>query len=52
MNLDRVMCKFEDSGLTLNYDKCVIGTTSMTYMGEVLALLERGYGYQTKGWKP
>jgi len=22
MNLDRVMLKFENSGLTLNYDKC------------------------------
>ena len=35
-NLDRVMQKFEENGLTLNYDKCVIGAESMTYMGEVL----------------
>ena len=35
MNLDRVMLKFEKSGSILNYDKCVIGANSMTYMGEV-----------------
>ena len=35
-NLERVMRKFEENGLTLNYDKCVISATSMTYMGEVL----------------
>ena len=35
-NLDRVMRKFEENGLTLNYDKCVIGADSMVYMGEVL----------------
>ena len=36
MSLDRVMLKFEKSGLTLNYYKCVTGATGMTYMGEVL----------------
>ena len=35
-NLDRVMHKFEENGLTLNYEKCVIGAKSMVYMGEVL----------------
>ena len=35
-NLDRVMRKFEENGLTLNYEKCVIGAKSMVYMGEVL----------------
>lgn len=35
-NLERVMRKFEENGLTLNYDKCVISATSMTYMGELL----------------
>ena len=35
-NLDKVMCKFEEHGLTLNYEKCVIGAKSMEYMGEVL----------------
>ena len=35
-NLERVMRKFEENGLTLNYDKCVIGTDSMIYMGELL----------------
>ena len=35
-NLDRVMRKFEENVLTLNYDKCVIGADSMVYMGEVL----------------
>ena len=27
-NLDRVMCKLEESGLTLNYDKCDIGVSA------------------------
>ena len=35
-NLNRVIYKFEENGLTLNYDKCVIGAKSMIYMGEVL----------------
>ena len=35
-NLDKVMRKFEEHGLTLNYEKCVIGAKSMQYMGEVL----------------
>ena len=35
-NLDKVMRKFEEHGLTLNYEKCVIGAKSMEYMGEVL----------------
>ena len=35
-NLDKVMHKFEEHGLTLNYEKCVIGAKSMEYMGEVL----------------
>jgi len=30
------MRKFEEHGLTLNYEKCVIGAKSMEYMGEVL----------------
>lgn len=28
-NVDRVMRKFEESGLTLNYDKCVLDANSM-----------------------
>ena len=36
-NLDRVMRKLEESGLTLNYDKCDIGVGSMVYMGDVLS---------------
>ena len=36
-NLDRVMRKLEESGLTLNYDKCEIGVDSMVYMGDVLS---------------
>ena len=36
-NLDRVMHKLEQNGLTLNYDKCEIGVESMTYMGDVLS---------------
>ena len=35
-NLDKIMCKFEEHRLTLNYEKCVIGAKSMEYMGEVL----------------
>ena len=35
-NLDKVMRKFEEHGLTLNYEKCVIRAKSMEYMGEVL----------------
>ena len=35
-NLDKVMRKFKEHGLTLNYEKCVTGGDSMEYMGEVL----------------
>ena len=35
-NLDRVMRKLDESGLTLNYDKCDVGVSSMVYMGDVL----------------
>ena len=31
------MRKLEESGLTLNYDKCDIGVNSMVYMGDVLS---------------
>ena len=31
------MCKLEESGLTLNYDKCDIAVSSMVYMGDVLS---------------
>ena len=36
-NLNRVMCKLKESRLTLNYDKCEIGVSSMVYMGDVLS---------------
>ena len=36
-NLERVMCRLQESGLTLNYDKCEIGVDSMIYMGNVLS---------------
>ena len=36
-NLDRVMKKLEENGLTLNYEKCEIGVESMIYMGDVLS---------------
>ena len=36
-NLERVMCRLQESGLTLNYDKCEIGVDSMIYMGDVLS---------------
>ena len=35
-NLERVMTKLQDNGITLNYDKCEIGIPSMTYMGDIL----------------
>ena len=36
-NLDRFMRKLEESGLSLNYDKCDVGVSSMVYMGGVLS---------------
>ena len=36
-NLDRVVHKLKESGLTLNNDKCEIGVDSMVYMGDVLS---------------
>ena len=35
--LDKVMRKFIEHGLTLNYAKCDIGVSSMIYMGDVLS---------------
>lgn len=35
-NLDKEMRKFEEHGLTLNYENCVLGGDSMEYKGEVL----------------
>ena len=34
--LNQVMKELEESGLTLNYDKCQIGVRSMEYLGNVL----------------
>ena len=34
--LNQVMKKLEESGLTLNYEKCQIGVSSMEYLGNVL----------------
>lgn len=34
--LNEVMKKLEESGLTLNYDNCQIGVSSMEYLGNVL----------------
>ena len=34
--LNQVMKKLEESGLTLNYDKCQIGVSSMEYLGNLL----------------
>ena len=36
-NLNRVMRNLEESRLTLNYDKCEIGVSSMVYMGDELS---------------
>lgn len=36
-NLERTLQKLEQCGLTLNYDKCIIGVTNMPYMGDILS---------------
>ena len=36
-NLNKTLQKLQESGLTLNYDKCIIGASSMDYMGDVLS---------------
>ena len=36
-NLERVMNKLQDNGITLSYDKCKISVPSVTYMGDVLS---------------
>ena len=36
-NLDTALRKLEESGLTLNYDKCIMGANSMIYMGDILS---------------
>ena len=36
-NLEKTLQKLEECGLTLNYDKCLIGVNSMSYMGEILS---------------
>lgn len=36
-HLDRVMRTLEESGLSLNYDKCDVGVSSMVYMGDILS---------------
>ena len=36
-NLEKVMTKLQDNGITLNYGKCEIGVPSMTYMGDILS---------------
>ena len=36
-NLEKVMRKLEEHGLTLNYKKCEVGVSSMVYMGDVLS---------------
>ena len=46
-NLDRVMRKLEESGLTLNYDKCDIGVSSMVYMGDIQSNREVERGNET-----
>ena len=35
-NFDKVIRKFEEHGLTLNCEKCVIGAKNLEYMGDVL----------------
>ena len=39
-NLDKVMRRFEEHGLTLNYEKCVIAAKSMEYRGGAAGLQE------------
>lgn len=37
-NLERDMCKLEESGLTLNYEKHEISVSNMVYVGNVLSV--------------
>ena len=36
-NLQKALRKLEESGLTLNYEKCIVGASSMVYMGDILS---------------
>jgi hypothetical protein len=36
-NLEKALQKLEECGLTLNYDKCIVGVESMVYMGDTLS---------------
>ena len=45
-NLERVMRKLEEHGLTLNYEKGEVGVSSMVYMGDVLS--GEGLKFQTE----
>ena len=36
-NLERVMTKLQDNGITYNYDKCKIGVLTKNYLGDVLS---------------
>ncbi|XP_048590584.1 uncharacterized protein LOC116613084 isoform X1 [Nematostella vectensis] len=36
-NLERAVQKLQDSGLTLNYEKCVVGASSMDFMGDTIS---------------
>ena len=36
-NLERVLKKLEENGLTLNYEKCEVSVDKIVYMGNVLS---------------
>ena len=36
-NLEKTLQKLEESGLTLNYDKCLVGVNNIAYMGDILS---------------
>ena len=36
-NLQKARRILEESGLTLNYEKCIVGASSMVYMGDILS---------------
>ena len=48
--MNEVMTELEESGLTLNYDKCQIGVSSMEYIGN--CYLPKDYKYLIAKGKP
>ena len=36
-NLEKTLQKLEESELTLNYEKCLVGVNNIAYMGDILS---------------